>query len=77
MTDRVRTLTVTLERDYRDDDVQTLVDAIAQLRGVDRVDAEVLSPGLIVERHTATWELRRRIDAAINDVFDGKDKERG
>jgi hypothetical protein len=38
MTDRVQSLTVFLEGDFRDDDVQILVDAISLMRGVARVD---------------------------------------
>jgi hypothetical protein len=37
MTDRVNTLTVVLERPTRDDDVQSVIDAILHLRGVQSV----------------------------------------
>lgn len=38
MTDRVRTLTVVLDRDYRTDDVEGIVDAIRMTKGVAKVD---------------------------------------
>lgn len=40
MTDRIRALTVALETDVRADDVQALVSAISQLRGVLAVATE-------------------------------------
>lgn len=54
MTDRVAYLTIALEADTRTDDVQALVDAISQLRGV-----------LTVEKGTPVspndWTSRARI----------------
>jgi len=41
MTDRFHTLTVTLEREIRDDDAEALIKAIMQLRGVLDVQGEV------------------------------------
>lgn len=41
MTDRVHTITVVLDHDMRDDDVQPLLAAIRQLRGVAAVDTVV------------------------------------
>lgn len=38
MTDRVQTLTVILDDDYRTDDVQMIVDAISMLKGVAGVE---------------------------------------
>lgn len=38
MTDRVRALTVVLDQDYRDDDVQTLMNAITHMKGVAHVE---------------------------------------
>lgn len=38
MTDRVRALTVVLERDYRDDDIQPLMEAILHMKGVAHVE---------------------------------------
>lgn len=38
MTDRIRTLTVVLDDDYRDDDMEVLKQSIGMLRGVSHVD---------------------------------------
>ena len=62
MTDRVITLVVCLEKEYRDDDVEVIADAIRLLRGVREVE---LGPALRVEdyyaRETAKHELRREL----------------
>lgn len=41
MTDRIHSLIVVLEKDVRDDDIQPLLTAIEQIRGVLRVDPNV------------------------------------
>lgn len=47
MTDRIRTITVVLERDVRiDDDAQTIIDAIRMIKGVQDV-----LPGEVVDFH--------------------------
>lgn len=61
MTDRVRTLTVLLDKDWRDDDVQHVIDAIRMVRGVADVQPTVET----AEKQMAVWkakdELRREI----------------
>ena len=42
MTDRIKGLTVALDRDYRDDDVQAIVDAILMVKGVAAVEKSVV-----------------------------------
>jgi len=37
MTDRIKSLTVILDKDYREDDIEVLEQAISQLRGVLKV----------------------------------------
>ena len=41
MTDRIKGLTITLDNDYRDDDVQEIVRAISMIRGVAHVALHV------------------------------------
>jgi len=41
MTDRVKALTVVLDADYRDDDIEALVDAIKMMRCVADVRPEI------------------------------------
>lgn len=48
MTDRVNALVVSLDKDYRDDDIQCLIDAVMMLKGVKSVDVNVSSIDSIV-----------------------------
>lgn len=41
MTDRVSGLTVVLDRDYRIDDVETIINAIQMIRGVVKVEKSI------------------------------------
>lgn len=41
MTDRIHSLTVVLDHDMRDDDIQPLIDAIKMMKGVRTVDTHV------------------------------------
>lgn len=58
MTDRVRTLTVFLEQDMRDDDAQGIVGAIQQIRGVRAVE---LGKPVTMEQHLAREAVRREL----------------
>jgi len=60
MTDRVKGFTVTLERDFRDDDVEVILNAIKMIRGVAKVE-----PSLVIDedhmiRERLKWELREK-----------------
>jgi hypothetical protein len=63
MTDRVHSLTVVLEHDYRDDDVEVIVSAIHQIRGVLRVDTHVteISDHMAESRAIEHWR-RKLVD---------------
>lgn len=68
MTDRVHSLTVILEKPVRDDDVETLRDAIRQLRGV----ANVIVSKQNVEDHVsavAREQARQEIRGAVSRVL--------
>jgi hypothetical protein len=43
MTDRVRSLSVLLDNEYRVDDVQVIIDAIAMIKGVSKVERGPIS----------------------------------
>lgn len=65
MTDRVRTLIVVLDRDYRDDDVQSIVDAIGMIKGVAGVESEVATCQEQMAREIAKDELRSELLADL------------
>ncbi len=54
MTDRVHSITVTLERDIRTDDIEHIAGAISMLRGIAQVDLNVSTSEMI------TAEIRAR-----------------
>ena len=63
MTDRVHSLTITLEKDIREIDVEGLITAIRQLRGVLDVSGHVAD----VNTHMAYTRARAEI---LNKLFD-------
>jgi hypothetical protein len=77
MTDRVRTLTVVLDREYRDDDVQVIVSAIGMLRGVQGVQLGPIengTTGMAIE--LAKSELRLKVMDLLEPEWSRKARER-
>lgn len=80
MTDRIRVVTVFLDKDYRDDDVQEILSAIAMVKGVDHVEPRVVDSPEIMGRVSATIEARRRVFDALDKampLFPTSDKSSG
>ncbi len=69
MTDRVRHLTVILDRDIREDDVQPVMAAVSMIQGVANVAAGKLGVGDYLARETARLELRRKIYDALDELL--------
>jgi len=69
MTDRIRHLTVVLDQDYRDDDVQRIVDAIRMTRGVESVGLNVADADAYVARETAKSEMRQKIQNFLKTLW--------
>ena len=61
MTNRIRTVTVILDDDYSDDDVDVILSAIRMVRGVSHVEPNIVEGGEIIARAVATMEIRRRV----------------
>lgn len=57
MTDRIHALTITLDQDYRDDDVEAIVNAIRMVKGVAHVALHVTN----LTDHTARGRVRQEI----------------
>lgn len=64
MTDRFHSLTVVLERDIRDDDAQSLMDAIKHFRHVVDVSGNVAN----TESHMAELRARNSLGEKILDI---------
>jgi hypothetical protein len=73
MTDRIRHVTVTLDMDYRDDDVRVILDAIKMIKGVGSVKTKVVDLPEILAREAVRVELEGKMYKAIETVF-RKDK---
>lgn len=76
MTDRIRHLTVTLDKDYRDDDVESIVNAICQIRGVQLVKTKVVEPGDYIARSAVSSELEHKLYETIGNFFHPEDPKR-
>ena len=61
MTDRIKALTVVLEKDMREDDAEGLIRVIEMLRGVLSVKAHVSDPSHFAATETARRELIRSL----------------
>lgn len=61
MTDRTNHLTVVLDDDYRDDDVQHIVNAIGMIKGVISVGVNVLDSDDYVARAVARTQLTSKL----------------
>lgn len=65
MTDRIRTLTVTLDSDMRDDDVEVVANAIRMIKRVDTVE---LGPVVDHSQLVASSDFKNETGQILNDV---------
>ena len=65
MTDRIHALTVVLERDTRDDDVEALVNAIRQMRNVADVSLHVTD----LSDHSARAQVKVEVGQALSQCI--------
>lgn len=70
MTDRVGTITLVLEKDYRIDDVQPLIDALYQFKGVIKVKPNVTDLEGLMAYSRARHELQLKLWDALKDPKD-------
>lgn len=73
MTDRIRHVTVTLDKDYRDDDVDGILDAIRRIRGVGSVTPRVVDLTDHLAREVVRVEMKGKLHEAISSVFHSDD----
>ena len=66
MTDRLHSLTVVLETDMRSDDVQYLMSAIRQLRGVADVSGHVTDMNAHIAQVRVRQELGEKLFAVLH-----------
>lgn len=61
MTDRLYSLTVVLDKEYRDDDAEAILDAIRMIKGVAEVSGNVAEPAFYAAHAQARLELRKQL----------------
>lgn len=69
MTDRIRHITITLDKDYRDDDAEVILSAIRQIRGVGSVKPMVVEGGEHLAREAVRVDLEGKLYKALEGVF--------
>ncbi len=68
MTDRIAYLTVLLDKDYRDDDVQSIVQAIEMTKGVGKVElGKPVDVNDHIAREQSVTELWGKVSAVFRD----------
>ncbi|MFA5423138.1 MAG: hypothetical protein WC374_04715 [Phycisphaerae bacterium] len=62
MTNRVKTLTVILDKEYREDDAEaTIINAISMIKGVMHVEAKVFDSDQQLARYDGMLETKRKM----------------
>lgn len=69
MTDRVKGFTVTLEKDYREDDVEFIQNAISAIRGVAHVEQNIVTHEDHMNRERIKAELRTMFYEFYKETF--------
>lgn len=68
MTDRYNALTVSLERDIRDDDAEIIINAIKMIRGVSDVTGNIVDPDSFVAESRARERITDKLYALIKEI---------
>ena len=69
MTDRIRHLTITLDKDMRDDDIAAIVSAIKYVRGVADVQPNIVTAQDHLARQAVRAEVQQQLHEAVENVF--------
>lgn len=73
MTDRIRTLTVQLDEDYRVDDAEQIIQAIRMVKGVRMVNAgELINMNTWTARMVVYQNFQEKIFKMLEELRDGK-----
>lgn len=70
MTDRIKGFVVTLERDFRTDDVEAIATAIAMIKGVASVDPSVADVNDFIVRERMRRELFDQVVAVFKKAWE-------
>lgn len=67
MTDRIKALTVVLDKDYREDDVEAIITSIKMTRGVLSVIPKIV---IGIDEHVAYMRIKNKVVNKILDIFE-------
>jgi hypothetical protein len=68
MTDRLKGLTVVLDKDYRTDDAEAIINAIGMIRGVGKVVPLISTPSDQIDRIRIAKDMELAIYEALHKV---------
>jgi len=68
VSDRIKGLLVALDKDYRDDDCQEIIDAILMIKGVRNVTTKVVSHDDYLNRTLIKEEIRKKLLESLHDL---------
>ena len=70
MTDRVKGCTVVFDKDYRDDDIEDILNAIKMIKGVIKVEPCIRTSEHLYAKEQCKYELRSKFYKFIKDELD-------
>lgn len=69
MTDRIRHLTVVLDRDIRTDDIEPVITALHMVKGVASVEAHITDLRHHIAMNSVRSEIEGKLYEAIGQIF--------
>lgn len=73
---RIRHITVTLDRDYREDDAVPIIEALQMIRGVSEVTPRDVTLDESLARSSVRSELYGQLLTLVQELFYPEDKKR-
>ena len=70
MTDRVKGCTVVFDKDYREDDIEDILNAIKMIKGVIKVESSITTTDDYYAKEQSKYELRSKFYKFIKDELD-------
>lgn len=69
MTDRVRNLTIVLDKDYRTGDLESIINAIRMVKGVDTVSYGIVTSEDVIKRSVLKSDTHIKLHNIFTAVF--------
>lgn len=69
MSDRVKGLTVVLDKDYREEDIEMIKELILQIKGVKTVKESIVNSDDLINRARVTVEIKEKIHDFLKELI--------